>query len=232
MTSLLLLFLVLGLLSCIPSVKADCEDGVSKTVSVSITSRRNLTGHQLIQVEMLRGSGVDTTKESEPWRMEIGHGEKKCSGQASKYLSISITARTQLGDDYEFHPLVGRYKLHTTAQRWTDAFNICQQEGTHLAVINSDIEAQVLNAMLKRKETHYAFVGVNDIVTEGTFVTIFGEELSKAGYAKWVPNEPNNTGGSATAPGEDCVIFIKDSALFNDVPCEGKCPFFCEQEIY
>ncbi|XP_066998485.2 hemolymph lipopolysaccharide-binding protein [Anabrus simplex] len=232
MTNQLLLLLLLGLLSCDLSVEAHCEDGISKKVGVSITSRRNLTGHQLIQLEMLRSSGADIAKESVPWEIDIEQGEKKCSGQATKYLSVFIAAPTQLGDDYEFHPLVGRYKLHKTAQTWTEAFNICQQEGAHLAVINSDTEAQVLKDMLIRNEKPVAYVGVNDIVTEGKFVTIFGEELSKTGYAKWAPNEPNNMGGSATAPGEDCVALIKDTALFNDYSCTRKHPFICEQELY
>ncbi|XP_066998483.2 hemolymph lipopolysaccharide-binding protein-like [Anabrus simplex] len=232
MTSQLLLFPLLGLLCCILSVRADCGNDISKTVGVSITSRRNLTGHQLIQLEVLRSSGADNTKWNVPWKMDIEQGEKKCSGQATKYLSISIAAQAQLGDDYEFHPLVGRYKLHTTEKSWTEAFNICQQEGAHLVVINSDTEADVLKDILTRNEKAVAFVGVNDIVTEGKFVTIFGEELSKMDYTKWAPNEPNNNGGSATAPGEDCVYFIRDTAFFNDASCTSKHPFICEQELY
>ncbi|XP_018413317.1 PREDICTED: pulmonary surfactant-associated protein D-like [Nanorana parkeri] len=64
-----------------------------------------------------------------------------------------------------------------------------------------------------------AFMGINDIQTEGTFRYPDGNVIS---YSQWSPGEPNNEYGV-----EDCVELRKDGT-WNDKSCEEKCLVICE----
>lgn len=70
------------------------------------------------------------------------------------------------------------------------ARRICINEGAHLAVINSKVEAQHLGVLLRKKipllehveNNHTAFIGFHDIFEEGEYLTIFGTSLNKLVY--------------------------------------------------
>ena len=58
------------------------------------------------------------------------------------------------------------------------------------------------------------------------------EPLNSSGFYRWShPGEPNNLGGSASNPGEDCGSMHKNGGL-NDWPCNADVPFICEQELH
>lgn len=46
-------------------------------------------------------------------------------------------------EDYLHTPGIGSHKLHTDAQPWNDARKVCDDEGGHLAIINSKEEETV-----------------------------------------------------------------------------------------
>jgi hypothetical protein len=82
---------------------------------------------------------------------------------------------------YELFPGVGYYKFHTAAKTWDEARQICQQEGGHLVVINSEAESQVLQRLFDAEKSvpgtnhnNYAFVGFHDRFVEGEHLTVFG----------------------------------------------------------
>jgi hypothetical protein len=57
-------------------------------------------------------------------------------------------------------------------------------EGAHLAIINSDAEARLLQLIFSRhpkitgsNHNDYAYVGVHDMIAEGQFTTIFGKNV-------------------------------------------------------
>ena len=58
------------------------------------------------------------------------------------------------------------------------------------------------------------------------------EPLNSTGFYRWSgPDLPDNSGGSATNPGEDCGTMHTNGGL-NDIACNGKYPFICEQELW
>jgi len=58
------------------------------------------------------------------------------------------------------------------------------------------------------------------------------EPLSSSGFYRWAgPTQPDNAGGNATYPGEDCGSMHTNGGL-NDVPCSSRIPFICEQELW
>ncbi|XP_067005235.2 uncharacterized protein [Anabrus simplex] len=138
--------------------------------------------------------------------------------------------------DGQIHPKyheilgVGYYRFHTKPRKWEEARQICEKEGAHLVIINSEEEADALLLIHARcpriLPTHfnsYSYVGVHDNYMEGQFETIFGEPLDKTGYVKWNFGQPDNSHHF----GENCVSMNR-RGFFNDVPCDTELPYFCE----
>ena len=95
-----------------------------------------------------------------------------------------------------------------------------------LATISSDIElfyAKNLLADYTEAAAHEAWIGLNDIDTEGSWVWIDG---TASDYFKWNTDEPNNYG-----TGEDCVTVSRE-VDFNDVPCTNVRDFLCSKDLF
>ncbi|PSN36989.1 hypothetical protein C0J52_15830 [Blattella germanica] len=91
----------------------------------------------------------------------------------------------------------GYYKYHNHGKNWFAAKKECEKEGAHLAIINSAKERDLLLKIYKEKPAHgknpAIFIGINDLVQDGTWVTVFGkyEPLDKTGFADWNRSEPS-----------------------------------------
>jgi hypothetical protein len=76
---------------------------------------------------------------------------------------------------------VGYYKIHSELKTWHEARQICAQEGGHLAIINSEEESKVLQALFApvaaQVKVEWVLIGFHDLYNEGQCLTIFGKEL-------------------------------------------------------
>ncbi len=82
------------------------------------------------------------------------------------------------------------YYCSTTNATWLNAQAVCEQNGGHLAVINTAGE----NAFLANQLTiQSAYIGLSDHITEGSFVWANSDELN---YTNWYPGQPNNYNGN------------------------------------
>ena len=77
---------------------------------------------------------------------------------------------------------MGYYKFHKYPNTWDGARKLCEQEGGHLAVINSEEESKVIQDYLVAAQkidhaTHndFAFIGFHDRFVEGEYLTVFGK---------------------------------------------------------
>lgn len=82
---------------------------------------------------------------------------------------------------YESFPTVpgSQYKLYLITHPWTEAQALCQGDGAgaHLVIINSQEEADVVKELFSRvtdSRITWLSVGINDIVQDGTWVTVQG----------------------------------------------------------
>ncbi|XP_001599977.2 hemolymph lipopolysaccharide-binding protein isoform X2 [Nasonia vitripennis] len=137
-------------------------------------------------------------------------------------------------DDYVHMPGIGSHKLHTEAKSWNDARKICNEEGGHLAVINSREEETILLNMLNASRnnitnatnTEVAFLGIHDFFKEGEWLTIFGHSIHSTGYANWSATywggQPDNKNKN-----QNCGALIYEGGL-DDVFCHESYAFFCE----
>ncbi|XP_047527687.1 lymphocyte antigen 75-like [Vanessa atalanta] len=142
------------------------------------------------------------------------------------------------GRDYQYFANVSScYKIPRLPYSWDQAYDECRAEGAHLAILNSDLERQVLRNFLKStpsvpgaQATFFFFVGIRaQKKIDGSpivFKTVFNETLEEAGYSHWSDNEPNNA-----LQNEYCgTIFIADGK-YNDVYCGHFYAFICESEV-
>ncbi|XP_071558487.1 hemolymph lipopolysaccharide-binding protein-like [Temnothorax nylanderi] len=135
-------------------------------------------------------------------------------------------------DDYHYTVGIGAHKLHTRAATWNDARKFCNEEGGHLAIVNSIAEEHILLDIFNRsgpiKGAVYpneAFLGIHDLYAEGEWVTVLGDSLAKTGYTRWSDKwggQPDNGGGK-----QHCGALMKEGGM-DDVACDVPFPFLCE----
>jgi hypothetical protein len=87
---------------------------------------------------------------------------------------------------------VTRYSFYTIGKNWDEARRICDQEGGHLAIINSEAEFTVLQDLYKlvpvtnNVDTNsWAFIGLHDRFVEGEFLTIQGKRARSLPVSNW-----------------------------------------------
>ncbi|XP_066930358.1 collectin-11-like [Clytia hemisphaerica] len=122
------------------------------------------------------------------------------------------------------------YRIIKTPETWINAQKKCRACGGNLATITNSNDHAYLAAQLKKMKIKSAWVGLNDIKKEKTFVWVAGISAfgGKSGYKKWCPKEPNNNGN------EDCVELIashKAGPCLNDLRCsfsKHKRGYICE----
>ncbi|KAJ4448787.1 hypothetical protein ANN_00178 [Periplaneta americana] len=90
------------------------------------------------------------------------------------------------GPFYELIQNMGYYKLHNEPRKWFEAKYICQKEGAHLGIINSQIEAHYVKEMWNRLpklvsdwRKAYIFLGLTDARIEKHWETIFEYAIRK-----------------------------------------------------
>ena len=73
--------------------------------------------------------------------------------------------------------MLGHYKIHTDKQNWENARQICEEEGAHLLVLNSQHEADSVRKLIEKKGTGiiYFWVGFHDTHQEGNYITVFSK---------------------------------------------------------
>ena len=70
------------------------------------------------------------------------------------------------------------FKAHTEPIIWLEARDICDKEGAHLAIINSEAEAKFLTS-LWTWSSEWAYLGTHDFYVEGKYVTIYSKYSNK-----------------------------------------------------
>ncbi|XP_022082062.1 secretory phospholipase A2 receptor-like [Acanthaster planci] len=103
------------------------------------------------------------------------------------------------------------YRLFTDGKTQNDARIACQQDQGDLAIITS-VEMNSFLADFTEAAGAYAWIGLTDTQTEGTFEWIDGTPLDPALNVLWGSSAPNNDNN------EDCVV-LRANRVWNDVSC-------------
>ncbi|PSN48765.1 hypothetical protein C0J52_05180 [Blattella germanica] len=167
-----------------------------------------------------------------PWFVEL-RLEYDTPQLFDMYLSNSKDATVARALGYELVPGMGYYKLFVrNLKPWEDAKRTCESDGTHLLIINSDLEALVIKAMVERNPQSRPWghwVGFQDANKTGDYRTIFNESINSTGYNHWNPGQPNAEGSHRCG----YFQFIPDKMVYGVgvYLCTHANPFICEQEI-
>ncbi|KAJ9590460.1 hypothetical protein L9F63_016491 [Diploptera punctata] len=206
---------------------------ISNNLKFSIVSRRNSTGHWIAQVELKHGA---ESKEAGPWEVDVDQTTTKYGDFETIVIAAEIAApprgiATKLLEppqDYKHLPSQGFYKFHRDQSTWLVARLKCEEEGTHLAIINSPREALAVTSLWVREpklfndwRDDWAFIGFHDLYDEGQYVTVFNQSLQDAGYATWFKGEPDGE------MSQNCGLININSQL-GTIFCSQKLPFICE----
>ena len=106
--------------------------------------------------------------------------------------------------------------FESTPRTWQEAQAYAESLGGNLVTINSAIDNAAVYALAGGTR---AWIGFNDLASEGTFVWASGEPVS---YTAWAGGEPNNAGE------EDCTDIGLFGSQWNDAACSSLFPSVIE----
>ena len=111
------------------------------------------------------------------------------------------------------------YLTSETCETWSNASITCRAMGANLAAIESQEE----NVYIQHGHNgDKAWIGLNDIATEGLFGWVDG---CPDKFRYWAQNQPNDFRG------EDCVhtLGAGDGYMWNDVDCSSCHQYTCKK---
>lgn len=230
------LFVLTWIISTLSAENQECKSVNSSSVKLSLQNKRNATGHRNLKVFIQSNAGPAGTAEFAG--VEAEQTVSVCGGvhviSTTAVVSAPPIVFRQPG--YELVPGLGYYKYHTRVATWDEAVHICAEEGAILLSLDSEAEANVLKDLMGRKVTiegatwaNWVYAGFHDRGVEGEFMTLDGKPIKGGGYQKWYPQQPDNAPWG-TEPGQDCGA-ISNAGLLQDLPCLGKLPFICKQQL-
>ena len=114
------------------------------------------------------------------------------------------------------------YKLLTITNDWSQQQAACRltTQAANLAIPDDATELTALDTFAGGIPTYW--IGVDDMATEGTFVTVLNTAQT---FLPWDVGQPDNSGG---AGGSDCVEVLTATAKFDDVRCNSNLAAICE----
>ncbi|XP_078359794.1 uncharacterized protein LOC144644227 isoform X4 [Oculina patagonica] len=112
------------------------------------------------------------------------------------------------------------YYTSETCETWSNASTICRGMGANLPAIESQQENVYIQ---HRHNGDKAWIGLNDIATEGLFTWVDG---SPDKFRYWAEKQPNNFRG------EDCVHTLgpRHGYTWNDVDCDACHQYTCKKD--
>ncbi|XP_071450267.1 hemolymph lipopolysaccharide-binding protein-like [Hetaerina americana] len=198
----------------------------NKSFELSIMGHKNQTGHWITQFLL----NEESLQAHQNWKMGLKHSTNQLGEVHSFHIKGAFIVPPAKPHDYELFPSVGYYKFHYGSKvTFQEASSICIKEGGHLAIINSQEEAEVIKTIYTRHSEAggpWSFIGFYDRNRSRDFVTIYGQPLKETGFHQWHKGEPNNWGGK-----QFCGCVIRESGLLGDVGCEDHLSFFCEYDL-
>ncbi|XP_033613212.1 C-type lectin domain family 17, member A [Fukomys damarensis] len=111
------------------------------------------------------------------------------------------------------------YYFSPGTKSWDDARQFCQENYSHLVIIDSLAEHNFVAKAHGSSRVYW--LGLNDKDKEGNWRWLDGSPVT---LSFWEPHEPNNAFGS-----EDCASMKKDGT-WNDLPCGTTTYWICEQK--
>ena len=117
------------------------------------------------------------------------------------------------------------YKFYENYAYYDDANTTCQTDGAYVATPRSYDENQFLIDLFPNKDL---WIGVNDIDSEGDFISVDGHKMT---YFRWGSNEPNDMGGNEDGVQIVGTVHYGEISKWNDVSIERLFRFVCFRRL-
>ncbi|PSN47180.1 hypothetical protein C0J52_14727 [Blattella germanica] len=142
--------------------------GLPSFYNFSITNKQNEAGRKLIEIHLNHEDG-------KIWDLEI---DQSAGGTAAKIIPLNneeVKCKLEkvdndsngLSGDVRESGL-GIYKIHNERKNWTMAKEVCELDGSHLMIINSEREVQSLDNLIEKNNNINQFwIGIHDQYVEG-----------------------------------------------------------------
>ncbi|XP_067009685.1 lymphocyte antigen 75 [Anabrus simplex] len=155
-------------------------------------------------------------------------------------LSVNGLSIFDTRSGYTLYPRIGFYKYHQELLNWSDAYRVCLQEGGHLAIANSQEEAELLLKIFtdSPRTERYFFLGFHDLYLRNNFTTIYGEPVQRTGFFNWAHTNCVGQNVCATNVTDNkrlsCGVMglYSVEAGFYVHPCDNQLHFICEKELW
>lgn len=135
---------------------------------------------------------------------------------------ISVSAATIPSDAGSFGGHY--YYVYEDATTWTQAKQLCEARGGHLAVFSSKEESDYAFNYMTQKGYNLAYFGLSDQDEEGVWKSVTGEDIT---FTNWHANEPSHSSDH-----EDYAMFYYrfSDGTWNDGTFteKNKRPYICE----
>ncbi|KAK7874177.1 hypothetical protein R5R35_006223 [Gryllus longicercus] len=192
------------------------EECTAEGPRLLVSSSRNATGHWTVAIALQRQHAAPRPGNPDALQLEVQPTTTRCNGARTHALNVALQGQPLVGLGYEQVEGFGFYKVHRKAVIWESAREVCEKEGSHLVILNSEGEAAAITRLMKRHKVTdtNVFAGFHDKAEEGNHITVFGDDLENTGFTQWNPGQPDNRGNE-----EDCGAINSSTGKLNDVSC-------------
>ncbi|PSN42768.1 hypothetical protein C0J52_20975 [Blattella germanica] len=155
-------------------------------------------------------------------------GTSEARGKCPSPDTICPSKKALLALGYEKLGDFGYYKMiKGRAKKYDEAKQLCEDEGSHLVVVNSDEEAKALNAYIDRVGIRgWYWAGFDDKEEEGVYKTIYNKTIQETGFSTVYPNEFRGKRN------ENCGIYLHfgNNYGLGDYNCNSTIWQICERD--
>ncbi|KAG8225994.1 hypothetical protein J437_LFUL003053 [Ladona fulva] len=173
------------------TMQQKCSSDCDKNIDLLFTAYTNQSCHKIIQWSIKNHS----PRSAKDLKIELKSRTVASGDQKTFHLQGILAVPPSIPAGYEHFPGVGYYKFYSNGvNTFNEAITICENDGAHLAIINSNTEAKVLSSIFSRfpNVKDWAYLGFHEMEVNGEFVTIFGDSLNSTGYMNWYPGQPDS----------------------------------------
>jgi len=122
------------------------------------------------------------------------------------------------------------YQIEDVGKNYDDASDDCLQKGGFLVTIKSQDEQNFIKELLNTDVHKWTlfWIGLDDKVSEGTFMYSDGSILTSSSFSAWGVGDPNDALGN-----RDCVNldYASQNRVWKDVPCQTLNAYICQSPL-
>ncbi|KAK6966011.1 brevican core protein [Biomphalaria glabrata] len=150
-------------------------------------------------------------------------GVKPFSGQrlysqSTKYCDLALGYNSTIMRTFGLClKIVNNYTNYTSANK------SCSTMQGHLVMVKSNATKESLLTIMQDMNIGSAWVGIDDIQSEGKYVWSDGSLLTTEEMIVYIPRQPDNFNNS-----QDCTVIMKQYRGLDDVVCTDREMYFCE----